>query len=131
CLARRGQLRPAAQARPVARPLALRRVAEEQAVVRLRHPPRAHGPAVDPRGLHGDEEAPVEARIPRPEHPQATVAVEGLARVHGFPGVEPDASASRRKSTTSVRVTSGASRWGLCRLPRISRTMPRRTPRPM
>src|SRR5690606_12641742 len=131
----RRELGSTAQAGAVARPLALRGMAKEQTVARAGGPPaRAYGPAVDPAGSRGDEEAPVEARVPRFRRPQALGGIEFLGHAPApstVPSVGPGATASRRKSTTSARVASGASRCGLCRLPGISRTRPRRTPRPM
>src|SRR5262249_13269349 len=75
----RRRLGPAAQAGPEARDLRGGRAREVADVLVLRGPGRAHGPAVDPRGRHRDEEAAVPPWVAG-----AACAVAGLAvELHG------------------------------------------------
>lgn len=76
----RGQLGPAPEAGPVARPLGLRGAAEELAPRPRGGPGGADGAAVDPRALDPDEEHPVEASISRLEGGKTCVCVQ---RSHG------------------------------------------------
>jgi hypothetical protein len=59
------ELRPAAQARPIAFDFGSGGAREEVAILAARQAHRAHRPAIDARRRHADEESAVEARIVR------------------------------------------------------------------
>src|SRR6185503_20485046 len=78
-----GELRPASQARPEPFGFGGRRAREEAAVLALGGSDRAYGAAVDARGAHAHEEAPVEPGVVGPEGAVALVGIEEHGRIMG------------------------------------------------
>jgi hypothetical protein len=76
--AARRQLRAAAQARPVARPLGRCRGGEEATPLRIRHAGGTDGAAIDPRRRDADEEHAVESRVARVERPRIDLVDRGV-----------------------------------------------------
>src|SRR5207248_11244941 len=77
------ELRPAAQARPVAASLRRRCAGKEAAVLALRRLDRADRTAIDARRRDRDEKAAVEPGVARFERPVTDAGVENHERIMG------------------------------------------------
>ena len=97
-------LGPTPQARTKARTLGRGRGGKEGDVARLGRLHRTRGTAIDPRGQHASEEAPVESPVPRDPRAIACPRVERDGPAHGAPSLPrqpPPAGAGRTMASES------------------------------